>query len=255
MTVHINLNAASPTTAATWHRWTKLHFRELLSLPPDPVAGKITHALAFAESDSHNKSNSGIPFFNTVLADDVSFWKTALYKSNSKRLDLENTRELSEGEVRVGCEEGDMVWDLVAAEFSIYEEVEDENTGEGARSFQYLPSARTSRLGDVEKRSWLVGLSAADVQAIKQVRTSVLERLEGSGAKTYSSLYKNAGLDWQPDMHPRIGGEKVGGAEWLALVLVVDEEGKMGNGYVEGLLKKEVEEARYGVWDSKVIMA
>jgi hypothetical protein len=167
----------------------------------------------------------------------------------SRRLDLENTRKLENGEEPVGCEEGSMVWDLVNAKFAIFEEVQTPESG--------VEPYQTHSEG--AGKAWLVGVSTsgAEIDA-KKVQASVLERVKTDvkgEKKIYSSLYRHAGKEGQPHMHPEIERDVVGGGEWLIFVLVV------GDGLKEGDVQSVVSEwakavdVKYGVWEETMDMS
>jgi hypothetical protein len=170
----------------------------------------------------------------------------------SRRLDLENTRKLEDGEEPVGCEKGRMVWDLCNAKFAIYEEVQNlESRYEAYQNYD----------ADGE-RSWIVGVSTSGSEAdVKNIQAGLLERVktyvQGAG-KMYSSLYKHAGRKGQPHMHPEIENDVVGGGEWLVLVLVVGDALKEGD--VQSVVNKWVTEERdvdvkYRVWGEELNMS
>jgi hypothetical protein len=172
----------------------------------------------------------------------------------SRRLDLENTRELGEGEEEVGSEEGSMVSDVCEARFSVYEEVESEFEGVG-------------RYGDAcgGRGSVVVGIrcrekaSAPEVRSIQKDVMDVLRegRVVGDGTKMYSSVYRHAEDEAHPDGHPDIGRDEVGGGEWLVLVLVAGvgedraEVRKLEEVVGEWAMGKEV---KGGVWVGEVDM-
>ncbi|KAI4921273.1 hypothetical protein J4E85_008618 [Alternaria conjuncta] len=134
--VHPRLHDPTPANATTFLRWTKLHFRDMLNIP-DTGSGRVTQDLRFVapEDDdgyTHDKKEEGedgksaMPkYLYTCLMDDIAFLKTEAYMGVSRRLNLEKSRTLEEGEVGVGFleekEEGEekMVFDIVDAQFAV----------------------------------------------------------------------------------------------------------------------------------------
>jgi hypothetical protein len=186
-------------------------------------------------------------YFYTILTNDIPFFHSAQYHACSRRLDLENTRVLGEREESVGCEEGLMVWDICDAKFAIYEEV--------ASSDEMEVEAYPKLEGKGKK--WLVGASlAADESRVKEMQKDLVECLRKKG-KVFSSVYKHGGKEAQPDKHPEIEARRIGGGEWLVVVLVVGEEGMMEKEGLEELVeewKKEKEGVNIGVWKGEVDM-
>ncbi|KAI4674194.1 uncharacterized protein J4E84_010700 [Alternaria hordeiaustralica] len=109
---------------------------------PDTGSGHVTQDLRFVapEGDdgythTHDKKEEGketskglMPkYLYTCLMDDIAFLKTEAYMGVSRRLNLEKSRTLEEGEVGVGFleEEGEgeekMVFDIVDAQFAVVE--------------------------------------------------------------------------------------------------------------------------------------
>ncbi|KAF2729126.1 hypothetical protein EJ04DRAFT_502895 [Polyplosphaeria fusca] len=130
MLVHPRLHAPSPKTALTFLRWTKVHFRDLVLLPASP--GIFTHCLRnVAPVDdakySHTAGKGMSPYFYTIVLDDVHALHSQAYADVSRKLDLEHTRALVEGEEAVssGLGEEAMVWDVVDARFAVF--VEEQN--------------------------------------------------------------------------------------------------------------------------------
>ncbi|KAI4631633.1 uncharacterized protein J4E87_002339 [Alternaria ethzedia] len=114
--VHPRLHDPTPANATTFLRWTKLHFRDMLNIP-DTGSGRVTQDLRFVapEGDdgythTHDKKKeegeggkSAMPkYLYTCLMDDIAFLKTEPYMGVSRRLNLEKSRNLEEGEVGVG---------------------------------------------------------------------------------------------------------------------------------------------------------
>lgn len=105
-----------------------MHFRDMLNMPTPPQLGRMTHALRFtAPEDTDGKYNfdkskgTHGPYFYTCHVEDVGIVQSEAYYGVSRQLDLESTRELGEGEEKVG-QEGS-VFDVVDADFGVFEEV------------------------------------------------------------------------------------------------------------------------------------
>src|SRR5690242_4421039 len=88
------LNEDTPETRSLFRRWTKLHMRDTLSLPKDEYLGGASKMLRYTRSTN----GGGEEYFYTIVLDDVRLPGTEKFQNVSQRLDLENTRELSEGE-------------------------------------------------------------------------------------------------------------------------------------------------------------
>jgi hypothetical protein len=156
--VHPRLHDPTPTNATTFLRWTRLHFRDLLDMP-DTGSGHVTRDLRFVAPDSddaytHKKEEDGAgeevmrpKYMYTCLVDNLAVLKGEAYNGVSRRLNLEKTRGLKNGEVGVEAqeEEGEekMVFDIVDAKFAVYEEVESGSLG--SETFQNLPLGRRRR--------------------------------------------------------------------------------------------------------------
>lgn len=268
------LHDPSPVNAETFLRWTKLHNRELLDLPAMQGGERITRALRFVRQNATGGQGEYVhsylldqrlfrtgrlelisvgldSYFYTILTNDMGFFHTEQYAARSLRLDLENTRSLDDGEQPVGCKEGQMVWDICDAKFTIYEQIPpDDHLG-----IEACPSHPRSEGG-----KWLVGASlTGDANEVKRVQRELVEYVRGRAGegKVFSSVYKHGGEEAQPENHPEIAADKVGGGEWLVVVLVVDEEGKVGDGGVEGLVGewgKGRKGLKVGVWKGELDM-
>jgi hypothetical protein len=211
-------------------------------------------------------------------------------------LDLENVRRLGEREEPVlvfqderekwgdGKGEGKMVHDVVDARFAIYEEVGGDGmfstflprrnlgmadslsfpaNGKTVGSFQTLPSHLTSSSGTAPHSALVAFSIRTSFQAAQKLQTSFTTLFSSRAPpslKLYSSLYHHAGAEAQPDHHPVIEKEAVGGGEWLVLVLVVDGEGEtlqvehVGM-MVGGFAKGQEMDVKWGVWRGEVFMS
>ncbi|OAL55899.1 hypothetical protein IQ07DRAFT_676141 [Pyrenochaeta sp. DS3sAY3a] len=280
--VHPRLHTPSPSTASTFLRWTKLHFRDLLSQTPDASLGRQTKALRFAAPDddakySHDVEKGAPPYFYQCVLDDVGLVLTEQYYGISRALNLEGTRELGGGEEPVGDErEGAMVWDVVDARFAVFEEVES-CAFDGPKdigSYQNFPLHLTSSAGIPPSAplSLLIAISltfpttTADPTIPRKLQSSLLNHFSASppNLTAYSSLYHWAGAESQPEHHPLIDAEVSG--EWMIMLLVVDEEGKtlqrrhvneqVGR-WIGGLDKEGYGgvDAHFGVWGGELLMS
>ncbi|KAF2025218.1 hypothetical protein EK21DRAFT_117007 [Setomelanomma holmii] len=269
MLVNPRLHDPTSQNADTFERWTKLHFRDLLTDLSDPEhsGSHVTRTLRFVASDVNSKYGHGAgtesQYLYTIRTLHIPVFRTPSYYAISRRLDLENTRNLLDGEEEVGCEEGSMVWDIVNASFSIFEEAD---TGSDIPAYSNLPAANGSVDGIRLIGIGLNGLGDHGVKALFGGLLHYLKSNTGEGLQLYASLYHNVGADAQPDMHPRISADVVGGAEWLFLAAIefpYSEDEKL-----EDRVAKWVDEARgvgkdgvseyrinFGVWSREVDMA
>ncbi|KAH7076429.1 hypothetical protein BKA63DRAFT_510097 [Paraphoma chrysanthemicola] len=264
--------------AEIFSRWTKLHFRDLLSIPSESgtvggKAGGVTRTLRFVnglEGSGSGKYGHEMgkesTLFYTIFAPAISIFRSPQYYAVSRRLDLENTRSLLDGEEKVGCEEGLMVWDVVGAYFTIYEE---ELNSSGYAAYADVPSRDegvvlvglgVSGSGDAEKGDVGVGkVSELQKGLVEYLKTTVLKEEEKE--RVYTTVYRNAGTDAQPDMHPHIGADVVGGGDWLVLLALAGGEASTKED-LESAVAKWIEvvhskntsgvEVRFGVWKKEL---
>lgn len=149
-----------------------------------------------------------------------------------------------------------MVWDVCDAKFTIYEEVETSDE-EGVAAY--------GSYDGTQGKGWLVGVatSASDVSTVKEMRTGLVNYLTTYASvspKLFSTIYRNAGANAQPNMHPTISRELVGGGEWLILLLVVDvKEDVLRGAGVESIVDRWADdvkvkglEMKYGVWRNEI---
>ncbi|KAH8725283.1 hypothetical protein GQ44DRAFT_826746 [Phaeosphaeriaceae sp. PMI808] len=258
MIVHPRLHDDTPENAATFLRWSKLHFRDIVSVPQDADVGRMPLASMYIAPDGNalygHEASKISKFFNVIYATSIPVFKSPQYYAMSRRLDLENTRALGEGEEVVCCEEGKMVWDVVDARFVIYE-LEKSANFDGVKSLQTRETMPGSKS--------LVGVAFTSDNtgdAVLKVQQSLLGFLSNQspeGIRMFSDLYRNAGASAQPDMHPVIDKAEVGGGEWLVLVLLVDENDKHGVEDVEKAVEAWAEKEKgvgvqYGVWGGAI---
>ncbi|KAH7408349.1 hypothetical protein DE146DRAFT_371593 [Phaeosphaeria sp. MPI-PUGE-AT-0046c] len=160
-----------PRDYDTFLRWTRLHFRDLVDVPAIP-GGKITRALQFVTPGATGKEGE---YFNVIHASHLPIWLSEGYKSNSKRLDIENTRKLSPGEEPVGCEPGKLVFDICTAVFSIYELVD----GDTASGYQVHPRAK-----DGERKCLLAVNVNGDEEIARKVFNGAVKDIEELGSRS-----------------------------------------------------------------------
>ncbi|KAF2260191.1 hypothetical protein CC78DRAFT_37399 [Lojkania enalia] len=137
--IHCRLLPPYSETASQFLKWFKLHYRDIASLPADPIKGLITHGVPYLAPDTDPKyghdDSKMPPYYFTCMLTDCAYLGTGPYVQMSRRLDLENTREMVDGEVAVGKE--GMVFDVVDARFAVYELVD---TGDKITSPPYQPT-------------------------------------------------------------------------------------------------------------------
>lgn len=75
-------------------RWFRLHMRDILSLPEDKELGSPRKVLRYTRTNEHG----GEEYLHTVVLDDIRIPATNAFQGISRRLDLENTRELRNDE-------------------------------------------------------------------------------------------------------------------------------------------------------------
>jgi hypothetical protein len=178
----------------------------------------------------------------------------------SRRLDLENTRKLVDGEEPVLSKEGngigEMVFDMCDAKFSVYQELDESHETETSGLAKY--QGKTAKV-----KTCIIALSTPSPP--HELQSSFLGLWKARAPKElriFSTVYRNAGANAQPNEHPKIESELVGGGKWLVLILIVDHEGAMLKvEHVEMMVeewlggKKEQglnDEVRFGVWEGEV---
>jgi hypothetical protein len=102
------------------------------------------------------------------------------------------------------------------------------------------------------------------VEAIQKIQAGLLEYLTthaSASLQLLSSVYRNAGAGAQPNLHPLIEKEAVGGGEWLVLVLAAGKDAetaqmedveKVVAGWAHDLQGKNGAEVKFGVWGREV---
>lgn len=188
-------------------------------------------------------ADPGFRYFNIIQASHHPIWSSQGYKDNCKRLDLENTRELLPGEEPVGCKAEMMVFDVCNAQFSIYELVGEDM----AKGYHSHPKRQKGQ------RKVLVAVNVnGDGDEAREVLSGIAKDVESATkGEVYASLYKHAGEEAQPYMHPPIEKADVGGGKWLGLVAIVGEEG-LGVEEVQIVLKEREGKrgaSKIGVWE------
>ncbi|KAJ4346274.1 hypothetical protein N0V95_005539 [Ascochyta clinopodiicola] len=112
---------------ALFKRWTRLHLRDIVSFPKHKDLGGISTILRYIRTDT----DGGEEYFLTNHLDDLGLLGAELFQKTSHRLDLENTRELKEGEEAV-LEPGDhrigtdpMIFSVAVPVANVFEEYTD----------------------------------------------------------------------------------------------------------------------------------
>lgn len=110
-----------------------MHMRDTLSLPKDMDLGGASKVLRYSRAAEDGSEE----YFYTIVLDDVRLPGTEAFQKIPQRLDLENTRELREGEEPV-LQAGDkrmetepMVFSIVSPVVGLFEEMRN---GEHTRS-------------------------------------------------------------------------------------------------------------------------
>jgi len=235
-----------------------MHFNDLLHCHFPSGSRGISRALRYSSADGQ--------LLYTIHADDLSIWQTQPYYAVSRRLDLENMRDVTQGESAVlhgehGFGTEPMVWQVVGAAFAIFEETarlpeEDayhdlpdtlvsgrgEELGCELVTLTFIPSHSAGNTSQEEE-------STKPPKELTSLRDRALESLSGR-TKVYSSMYRHR-PDAQPDMHPPIAEGAHGNGTWVACILVegkVDEE-------VRSQFQKEVVGVKVGFWKGEVFMS
>ncbi|KAJ4992157.1 hypothetical protein SVAN01_02478 [Stagonosporopsis vannaccii] len=251
--VRPKLHEDTPENRALFRRWTKLHMRDTLSLPHDEDLGGASRMLRYTRSTT----SRGEEYFYTIVLDDVRLPGTEIFQSVPQRLDLENTRELGEGEEPV-LREGDeragtkpMVFSIVKPVVGIFEEVYnaelDRVKNELWTSYQTLPgeiamleNAPRCRLVTLTFNALLsTNLSARTVGKIHSSLVSYLAT--ATQTMLYTTLYTHS-VEAQPGKLPEIAEGEHGRGNWVACVLVgEDADSKLSRNGLEGV-EGQVEE-------------
>ena len=246
MIVRPSLHEQSKENAATFKRWTVMHFRDLLNLSPStPDAEGISRTMRY--------TNAAGDLFYTIHSDNISIWKTPAYYAVSRRLDLENTRKVEEGEEAVlsaphSFGDEPMVWQLVNAEFGIFSEHAPSRSTllqvaqrwlhpPRTQSYQSVPLSLLSAAGEkaAARPSLLVTFTyngteeeMEDEEPPKRLRdlqdeaVNCMARDYGADSTVWTSIYRHI-PNAQPDMHPLIVEGADGRGSWVVCVLVESE--------------------------------
>lgn len=241
MIVRPSLHSQTALNAAAFGRWTAMHFRDLLNLAPTtPGAESISRTIRY--------SNNAGELFYTIHADDVAVFQTPAYHAVSRRLDLENTRDVGHGEEAVlptaadlGLGDEPMVWHLVNAEFGIFVEQSIVDAGRDSQPYQRMPLALFSVKEDEPCKpacllvtlTVIVTVDSSDdetrehrgLEAIQQGLVKFLSVNNAMTGKIHTSLYRHV-PSAQPDMHPTIADGLDGNGQWVVCLLIeghVDE--------------------------------
>lgn len=264
-----------------------MHFRDLLNLKPSSHGAEgISNALRYTNTEGE--------LFYTIHADNISIWQTEPYYAVSRRLDLENTRSVEDGERAVlgGASkfgEEPMVWNLVNAEFGIFEHHNASRPAwEGVDAYHSLPSpllaAKDKEGLPTAPECLLVTLTYKEEgreaeegteppQRLLDLRAVAVNHLSSgysANDKAYTSMYRYI-PGAQPDMHPAIAEGADGEGSWVACVLVQGEVSQAMRVHLKVGLEDSVDEmrrregetrerrlgwgVRVGVWKGEVFMS
>lgn len=228
MLVRPSLHTSTDDNSATLKRWTAVHFRDMLNCPTRPNSTGMSRALRF--------TNTAGGILHTIHVDDITVFKTDAYYKLSRRLDLENTRALEDGEKAIladghGFGMEPMIWDLVDAEFAILEEYKDIISDEEEEETYH--NASLSAAGQDKPQYALLTLTStsasneetAPPKHIIQLRDKAFDLLYdmyGVAFQAYASLYRRV-PDAQPAMHLVIEDGKDGSGVWIVCVMVEGE--------------------------------
>lgn len=239
-----------------------MHFNDLLHCASPSGTKGITRALRYTNTDDQ--------LLYTIHADDLAIWQTQPYYAVSRRLDLESTRAVAEGERAVlqgehGFGDEPMVWDVVDAKFGILEESAE--SGE-KRAYHNIPDVLLERRGGepgaptcelvtltyTPSSSSVGDAGGAEEQKVPPeeliaLRDEALGFLGGK-AKVYSSVYRHR-PDAQPDMHPPVAEGADGNGAWVVCILVegeIDED-------VRVQLQTGLSGVKIGFWKGEVFMS
>lgn len=259
MIVRPTLHEQTEENAATFKRWTVMHFQDLLSLSQSASKTEgISRAIRY--------TNTAGELFYTIHVDNISILKSSAYYAVSRRLDLENTRNVENGEEAVLPKSNDlglgvepMIWQLVNAEFGIFQEHMSSNTAQDAQEwshpYQSLDLSLVSSRGasPFAPPCLLVTLTfnssavssdekeAQPPQCLLDLQISAISHLasdHSTNGKIYSSIYRHI-PGAQPDMHPTITKGADGNGVWVVCILI---EGKV-DGVMRTRLKEGLDES------------
>ncbi|KAF1360526.1 hypothetical protein EJ07DRAFT_154969 [Lizonia empirigonia] len=281
MIVRPSLHSHTPSNAATFKRWTIMHFRDLLNLAP-----KTANAQGISRTMRYTNDKGSL--FYTIHADDVAVWQTPAYYNVSRRLDLESTRGVERGEEAVisapidaGLGEEPMVWQLVNAEFGIFKEQPPSHLEQKKHdSYHSIPLACFSARSETPAAPacLLVALTCAsdapgkDADEPQRLLDGLVDCLAvhyASAANIYASLYRYA-PGAQPHMHPTIAEGREGNGQWVGCAVVEtgsDEAGRarltreLENWSVKRKAREDTEgrgeqwDVKVGVWSGEVFMS
>ncbi|USP77087.1 calcium calmodulin-dependent protein kinase [Curvularia clavata] len=228
--VHPLLRSPNDSNAETFHRWTKLHNKDLLNIPKDASSGANIDAcvrgvaLNGATDYSHEEKPDKWPaYMYTCFVGDIGVLKNQPYYNVSRKLNLEQTRSLAEDEKPVGYgDKNAMVFDIVNAKFAVYKEIErpymyfsDLRSELACAKFSGASSETITRINLCTPYGW-------DLQSAKLLAHYLETSLQRSKLETMTgmslTLYRWAGRESQPDKHPLIDVQGI--SEWMILVII-----------------------------------
>ena len=286
MLVRPSLYERHEENAETFKRWTAMHFRDLLNLKPssDNTEG-ISRTLRYTNADGE--------LFYTIHADDISIWKTQAYYAVSRRLDLENTRTVEEGERPVlpsphAFGDEPMVWHLVNAEFAILEEHRGPQPAwDHVEAYHSLPLTLLSSQSEKSSVPACLLVTLTYTSSVSQeegeehsgppkqlthLQAEAVTHLSSdysANNRVYTSIYRH-NSDAQPDMHPTIAAGADGNGSWVACILVGGEVSETRRTHLrvqlddvvnkrarwEGLGRRKLDwGVKVGVWNGEVFMS
>lgn len=225
--VHPRLRSPNESNVETFHRWTKLHFNDLLNIPADASSGADIDACVRGVApegaiDYSHEEKAGMKpaYMYTCFLGDIGVVKSQPYYNVSRKLNLEQTRSLGKNEKPVEYHDKKaMVFDIVDTKFAVYEEIKRATASWRLRDA--VSSASSSGISrDMIIRVNLRTPNMWDLQLAKKAADHLEINLESTGfgvmTRTGMVLYRWAGKEAQPDEHPLIDEE--GRAEWMILM-------------------------------------
>ncbi|KAF3001927.1 hypothetical protein E8E13_006735 [Curvularia kusanoi] len=231
----------------------------MLSLPKDEALGSVTSVLRYTRMTEDH----GEEYFHTNMLDDVRLLKTEAFKDISKRLDLENTRELHEdeepvlrtGDKRMGTEP--MANSIVIGSVGLFEEMHNadlDRLKDQCSSYQEFPLKLGSLQNALDYKLVTLtiiarGPAETPVQNIRRIHSSLVSFLGTATQELLqTSLYGHNSVA-QPVDVPAISEGEHGGGQWVACVLIRgDADEKLLNAGLPGV-EGQVEE-----WSKRVML-
>ncbi|KZM18538.1 uncharacterized protein EKO05_0002342 [Ascochyta rabiei] len=240
---------------ALFRRWTKLHTRDILSLPKDKDLGGVSMVLRYTRTDE----DGGEEYFLTNHLDDVRLLGSTPFQKLPHRLDLENTRALEEGEEavlgpgdpRVGTDP--TVLSIAAPVAGVFEEHTDIHaTKVEHESYQCIPAdvVMQSQAQDCELVTLTISSTtpiSTSAQIVQKLQASLVSFLATiSHRSIYSTLYRHAPYA-KPEAIPKLADGQHGNGDWVVCAFVGgDADKELLEAGLEGL------EGQVGEWKKRV---